>query len=69
LQFGGLPQTQKKIRPIGSFPGGVGIDEKQIGNDGTKSTEHGDECGLADLFVQINGECAGRDPIASRLHV
>src|SRR5439155_18127814 len=48
LQFGGLPQTQKKIGPIGPFPGGVGIDEKEIGHDGTKSTEHGDEGGLTD---------------------
>src|SRR5437763_1913335 len=64
----GLPQTQKKIGPISAFPGGVGIDEKEIGNDGTKSTEHGDECGLADLFAQTNGERAGRDPIATRLH-
>jgi hypothetical protein len=25
-------------------------------------------CGLADSFAQINGKCAGRDPIASHLH-
>ena len=68
LQFGGLTQTQKKIGPIGPFPSGVGVDEKEIGNDGTKSTEHGDECGLADLFAQTKGERAGRDPIARGLH-
>ena len=33
-----------------------------------RSTEHGDEGGLTDLFAQINGERAGHDPIASRLH-
>src|SRR5204863_427731 len=53
LQFSGLPQTQKKIGPVGPFPGGVGVDEKEIGHDGTKSTEHGDEGGLTDLFAQM----------------
>src|SRR5437660_11093807 len=39
------PAANAKVdKSIGPFPGGIGVDEQDIGHDRTKSAEHGDEC-------------------------
>ena len=56
LQRRDLPEEDQDAAPFGSLPGDVRLDEKEIGDEGTKTAQRGDESELSELFAQTQIE-------------